>query len=750
MFRSVLTRGVSAGAVTLALLSCGALAQESLPAIDIGADQATRADRGRRVEDKATYRPSNASTALKTDTPIMETPASIQVVPQQVLLDEQATTIPRAVENVSGVVAIPSLAAGGVEQFYIRGFQTYDYYRDGVRMNSIEQNSGAENIANVDRVEVLKGPASILYGRAEPGGVINLVTKKPQATPFYAVQQQAGSWGSYRTTLDATGPLTKDESLLYRFNFAYEDNHDFFEFSGNRNIFAAPTLRWNLDARTQLDVYMSYKAAHFPKGYAIPGLVQSQLASRAYGAGPLSFLPRSLNTSEPWSRGNSDDFVVGYAFSHEFAEGWTIKHRAQAELVELTSQTAAELGVDIFKLPTLGRALSADRVAVALPAWSTHTYFTNVDVTGKFDLLDTSHTLLLGGDFQHLDVNGYTLSPSVDFGCFCYIPPLNLIAPLHTDFLTSAYDPKTRSDTAFRENWYGFYLQDQVKLPHDFFLLAGLRYDHSTTYNAVTRQTNDNSQKVSPRFGLMWRPIEEASLYGSYLTNFGGSNVGAKNPLPPQTAEQWEVGVKTELFDKRVTATIAYYYLTKQNITAPHPDAVLNAQGYRVAIGEVRNRGVELDVAGEILPGWKVIGSYSYIDSLITKDNGRLTDSNGVLVSVTGNKGHTLFNVPRHSGSLWTTYELRDGDWRGLKFGGGVVARGIRQGDNLNDFQLPGYATIGLMAGYDFKVDNATVKLQFNVDNLADTRYYAAAGNASFAIFPGAPRSFKGSIRVEY
>jgi iron complex outermembrane receptor protein len=373
-----------------------------------------------------------------------------------------------------------------------------------------------------------------------------------------------------------------------------------------------------------------------------------------------------------------------------------------------------------------------------------------VIVTGKFDILDTSHTLLMGGDFQHLDVNGYTLTPSLNFACFCFIPPLNLLAPVHTSFLTSAYDPRTRNDTAFRENWYGFYLQDQAKLPYDLFLLAGFRYDHAITYNAVTRQTNDNSQKVSPRFGLLWRPIEEVSVYGSYLTNFGGSNVGAKNPLPPQTGEQWEVGVKTELFDKRVTATIAYYNLIKQNIAAPHPDALLNAQGYRVAIGEVRNRGVELDVAGEILQGWKVIGAYSYIDSLITRDNGMLRDTNGVLVSLTGNKGHTLFNVPRHSGSIWTTYELRAGDWRGLRFGGGVVARGVRHGDNLNDFQLPGYATIGLMAGYDFKIDDATVKLQLNVDNLADTRYYAAAGNAPFAIFVGAPRSFKGSIRVEY
>jgi iron complex outermembrane recepter protein len=145
-----------------------------------------------------------------------------------------------------------------------------------------------------------------------------------------------------------------------------------------------------------------------------------------------------------------------------------------------------------------------------------------------------------------------------------------------------------------------------------------------------------------------------------------------------------------------------------------------------------------------------MIGSYSYIDSLITKDTGRVFDSSGALVSVDGNQGNRLHNVPRHSGSLWTTYEFRAGDWRGLKFGGGVVARGLRQGDNANAFQLPGYATIGLMAGYDVELGDTTVKFQFNVDNLADTRYYAASAGGAAVAFVGAPRSFKGSVRVEY
>jgi len=189
--------------------------------------------------DETSYNVPTATTATKTDTPIMETPVSIQVVPQQVLKDQQAFRLEQALWNVSGVYTQPvAFGQGAGEIFNLRGFRTLDQYRNGFRYSGI----GTLELANLDRIEVLKGPASILYGRIEPGGLINLVTKQPLASPYYLLQQQLGSFDFYRTTLDATGPVAKDHGLFYRFNLAYENAGSFIEFLENERVFIAPTL----------------------------------------------------------------------------------------------------------------------------------------------------------------------------------------------------------------------------------------------------------------------------------------------------------------------------------------------------------------------------------------------------------------------------------------------------------------------------------------------------------------------------
>jgi len=756
MLRSTLPRGVSAGALALVFSSTWLHAQEALPTIDVGAARTTPstatltprtansqtvASSAPRESDPTTYNPPNATTALKTNTPIMQTPASVQVVPQQVLRDEQATTLARAVENVSGVIAQDPTQNTGAEIFIIRGFQTPVYYRDGVRMNSQWTLTAPMDMANVDRIEVLKGPASILYGRAEPGGMVNVITKQPEATPYYSVNQQIGSWSFYRTTVDATGPLTKDDTFLYRMNMAFQDSQSFRELSQLRSYFIAPTLRWNIDAATQVNIYLDYKHATTPNDVGLPAFTKNDVWSQIFGNRPLSFLPRERNFSESWARNVNDDLILGANWSHSFNENWTLKHRFQAEVTNNNILIVNPVSFDPVT-PT-----QLDRFIYSAPRAYTHTYFTNLDLTGKFETLGLEHTLLAGGDFQHLGVNEYILFP---YGGF----PTNIdiFAPIHSA-LPPPFDPTSRVDLAFRENWYGFYLQDQIKLPYQFFLLAGARYDHANTYDVVNQKTFDNSQRVTPRFGLLWQPVQSVSLYGSYLTNFGGSNISGRRPLPPETAEQWEVGIKTQWFDNRVTATVAYYNLIKQHVATPDPDPVLAAQGYSVATGEIRNKGIELDVAGEILPGWKIIGAYSYINSLVTKDRGvdwNNIDANGNPAVTAGNTGNRLENVPRHSGSVWTTYEIQDGDWRGLKFGGGIISRSIRQGDRTNTYQLPGYATVGLMAGYETRIEGRKVNFQLNVDNLLNTRYYPASQGFALWNIVGAPRTFKGSVRVEF
>lgn len=767
MLRSPLLRGVSACAFSLAT-ACAAQAQQSLPTIEVGASRAkpVRQDGARRLQnggraasvvsatasraaepaaspanDPMTYNPPDATTALKTTAPIMQTPVSVQVVPRQIIRDQQITTIGRAVENVSGVISDDSLQAGNTQSFFIRGFNTNVYYRDGVRVNSLWTLSGPGEMANVDSVEVLKGPASILYGRAEPGGLVNIVTKPPQATPSFTINQQFGSWSYYRTTLDATGPITKDDTLLYRFNFALVDSNSFRDLSQNRSLFIAPTLRWNIDASTQVNAYLDFKHAALPNDTGAVAFTINDPGALTYGPRPLAFLPRGRNFGESWAKNVNDDIIFGINWSHAFNENWTLRHRFQGEI---TDQNNIFVWPQYFTDAT-GAYNPANPTQLARFTQTgpthTHTYFTNADLAGKFDTFGVTHNVLLGGDFQHFDYNAYSL---IDYSGGSSV--IDLFNPIYAS-APPPFDPNSRwgFDTAFRENWYGFYVQDQMKLPYNFSLLAGGRYDHANTYDVVNQKTTDNAQRVTPRVGILWQPVENVSVYGSYVTNFGGPNISRTRALPSETAQQWEAGVKTQWLDKRLTATIALYELTKQNVAAPDPIDPTE----QVAIGEVRNKGVELDVAGELAPGWKVIASYSYINSLITKDRGDVFSAAGDLISVTGNQGNRLYNVPRHSGSLWMTYEFKDGDWKGLKVGGGSVARDIRQGNNQNTFQLPGYATIGLMAAYDFKILDRKVHAQFNVDNLLDTRYYPTSSSQWF-VRVGSPRTFRGEIGVAF
>ena len=694
------------------------------------------------------YTQSTASTT-KTDTPIMESPFSAKVVTKQIMKDQQTVRLDQALENISGV--LPSRSAGGIgggqSSTFIRGFQTYEYYRDGSRFNNGYVVNGPREMANIERVEVLKGPASILYGRLEPGGMVNIVTKKPSATPYYSLQQQFGSFDYYRTTADATGPLSKNGDVLYRVNLAYENGGSFREFLNNERVFFAPTFQWNISDKTQANFHMEYQHS---SDFFDTGLF-------ALGNRPIS-VPRERNLGERGSHSESESFIVGFDWSHAFNDNWTLRHRFDAVFLP-----KADTQPSVYVLGPDESACTPASCAVNRLTFNDRrddrNYYTTLDLTGKFDTWGLKHSVLIGGDYQRLEHDSnfaWAFSPSID-----------AYNPVHVDVNANLLNtPNLAGPSAFTEEWGGFYTQDQIELPHHVHLLAGFRYDtvrrtsqSDLTFNfgsPFVQSTSEllQEESVKPRFGILYQPIPEVSVYGNYVENFGianNQNYDGK-PLPPTTARQWEAGIKTELLDKRLTATLAWFDITKQNISATDPNPIRAALGATKAVGEVRNQGVEFDVSGELLPGWKLIGSYAYIDSKITKDVGVVYDEQfNVVATNDGNKGNRLWNVPRNSSSLWTTYEFEAGDLRGLKFGAGMIARDQREGDNTNSFQLPGYVTVNLMAGYSWKVGPTKLSTQFNVNNLLDKDYYDSASGARYqGIMPGTPRNFMGSVKVEF
>ncbi|MGX2041477.1 TonB-dependent siderophore receptor [Methylocaldum sp. MU1018] len=666
------------------------------------------------------YAVLNAVTATKTDTPIMETPVSVQTVSRPVMDDQQAISVGDALKNVSG---IQSGAYTFYDNFMLRGFDTGlgNTYRNGLRQTSI---SFLET-ANLERIEVLKGPAAVLFGRIEPGGLVNLATKRPLDEAYYSVQQQFGSYDLYRTTVDATGPLLDDRSLLYRMNIAYKSNRSFRDFVSQEHVFVAPSLAWQPADRLAFNLDVEYQYDEFVEDGSDSGIP-------AIGNRPAPIpISRYLGDSTANRRNpnTQERVLVGLDWSYRFNGDWKLTNRFQY------------LTVDYDQTILFANGLRPDNRTLDRSLWRTaqsrSSYGTNLDLTGRFATGIAEHAVLAGLDFFRLDQQADGFSGDTPL-----VPPIDIFDPVYGVDLSSL---TARDDNLFferRDQWYGIYFQDQITLWDKLHILGGGRQDWAESGSGSSsvsfgdlKMDLQRTEFFSPRVGVLYQPWPWLSLYGNYIESFGSNNGGRSvsgKPFDPQTAEQYEVGIKTEFFGGRLNSTLAFYDLTKQNSLTPDSAN----PGFSVAIGEARSRGAELDVAGRVTENWSLIGSYAYTDTEITKDN-------------SGNKGNRFAAVPRNSGSFWAKYEFDRGYLRGLSLGTGVYIRGRREGDNANTFQLPGYVRWDASVGYSFEQFGSRITTQLNVYNLLDKTYY---DHSSFRanIRPGEPLTFLGSLRVEY
>ncbi len=685
-----------------------------------------------------------ATGGTKTDTPIMETPLNVQVISKQVLKDQQVITLDQALKNVSGVTTNGSggneggFFGGTGQSVILRGFESQTYFRDGFRL---QQGVSSREMANVESVEVIKGPAAILYGLVEPGGMINVVTKQPLATPYYAATQQFGSYNLYRTMLDATGPINQDKSLLYRMNLSYQNSGSFRDFVDKEDVFMAPVLKWNISPRTQATLEMEYNHQHLGLDTAFLPLDRlfSTPSSRNYG----EYTPTTRET-----------IYGGFNIAHQFNDDWSVKHRFSVNQQNIDNP--------YFVYPVDGSGGSVTRQLWGVES-QFNTYSTNLDLIGHFDTAALHHTLLIGGDYYRLDNGHHEATSFSDPANFIWdTSTIDINNPVHpgTPF-TQPLSPISQVDN--RTDQYGFYVQDQIKLPYQFHVMGGIRYqnihqDNLTRFGDIlgggSSATALSDDAVTPRVGILWRAQNWLSLYANYVESFGPNKAGAileSGALaPPTSAEQYEGGIKTEFFDGRLRATVAYYDLTKTNVATPSPNGVLAAQGISVLTGAIRSRGPEVDIQGEILPGWNMIATYANTDArIIDSGSGEATFDSYQAV------GTRFWNVPSNTGSLWNTFEFQDGGLRGFKFGGGVT---IRDGQNAccdaPAAKIPGYATVDLLAAYSLDVGKSKVTAQLNVNNLLDKQYFTGLNsirgvNSAIVDF-GTPRTFMGSISIQY
>jgi iron complex outermembrane recepter protein len=660
------------------------------------------------------YRVPDGTTATKTDTPLRDIPQSIQVVPRQVIEDRNTPRVGEALRNVSGVQQPANTSAGLFDQVFIRGFSaaTDAILRNGSR----DQSNGfiPYDTANLEQIEVLKGPGSVLYGQGQPGGTVNLVTKQPLQEPFYRVSATVGNYDSYRGTVDLTGPLNASKTLLYRLNAAVQTSGSFIDELSSSRYFVSPVLTWQISPNTKLTFDAEYLQGIVKTNFGLPA-VGTVLPNRN------GKLQRGSLVNEPYED-NRRAFRLGYNFEHQFSENWQIQNAFRANLIDGFGAFSSGFSPNLLADQ---RTLTREYTEVPGGKGSHRGVYTlDTYVVGKFNTGGIQHQLVAGVDIYR---NALFANPSLNR----VIAPLDIFNPVFGAAPGRVLSRNPATSTTIDN--LGIYIQDQIKLAENLKLLLGGRFDIVSRKFENSENASANSfqqdEAFSPRVGLVYQPIKPISLYASYSRSFNqviGTTFDS-TLFEPEEGTQYEVGVKADL-SNRVAATLAFYDLTRSNVLTLDP----RNTRFSIQTGKQRSRGIEFDVAGEILPGWNVIASYAYTDATVTTDNRFAV-------------GNRLPNIPLHSASLWTTYTLQKGSLQGLGFGLGLYHAGERKGDLANTFELPGYLRTD--AALFYKRDKLRVGL--NIENLFGSEYFESA-SSPLRVYYGAPFTIRGSISLEF
>lgn len=658
------------------------------------------------------YLAPQAATATKTDTPIIDLPGSVQVVPREVIEDQGALNLKDVYENVSSVQqAGNTLNAQSEVLPIIRGFESPTLLRNGLRSTQV----GAVDLVNVERVEVLKGPASILYGALEPGGIINYVTKKPQPVASYSIGQQIGSEDFFRTATDITGPLTEDRSLLYRFNAAYTNTDSFRHDIELERVAVAPSISWAPTDDTDFLVDLSYLHEEQPYDTGVPlGLDGEPLASRDTFFGDSDLDGRTI-----------DDYVASYELSHAFNDVWSLRNQFQFHRSEADNEALRPRGVSADDSLLLLRYQNEER--------EDDEYQFVLDGTAKFDTGFMEHTLLLGSELSLQESDFRRFRQNVAAVPISNDPDVSLDPP----------DNQVQQVQLGETRWAGFYVQDQIALlDGQLQLLLGGRYDivEQQFQSDGVSSPDVNDEAFTGRAGLLYQMDGQYSTYVSVSQSFSPQSPGTvdadNTPLSPERGVQYEAGVKAMFFDDQLMATASVFQIDKRDVALVDQD-LFNATGqiaYFPGI-EQRSRGVEFDLSGALTDELQIIANYSYTETEVLANPG---DPESV--------GDSLGGVPKHKARLWLNYHFDEGSGLdGFGLGAGVRYTGDSTAQFDNTLKLDSYVVVDAAAWYNWK----GAKIGLNLYNLFDEDYIVRASDRSIA-HPGQPFTVVGSASLRF
>jgi len=648
---------------------------------------------------------TQSATATKTGTSLRDTPQAVNVVTKDQIAAQGSTTLTQALRYTPGVISQYG-DDSRYDWFTIRGFRP-SRYLDGLRLPFGSRGYAQPRVEpfSLERAEVLKGPASVLYGQGDPGGLINMVSKRPSATALNEVEMQFGTDKRIQTAFDLGGGAGDDDSFLYRIVGVGRLTDTQYDYVREKKGYIAPSFTFKADEGTSLTVYGSYQHIDSPGGGGAPALpANGTLYTRMYPE-----LPRSAFPGEPgYDHYKSDQASVGYEFEHEVDDTWTIRQNLRYSYIGTDTQRVQPY------CPAACNPTAFYRYAWAFPE-SARAVTVDNQAIGNFQTGDVAHTALFGLDYS------YESSRYEESALSPIFTPFNGLDPVYGATAITRPPIATRIDQD--RSQIGLYAQDQMEWNNFVFSLGG-RYDWANTDTRTRTSVADNQVdqrdgKFTWRAGLVYNFDNGLSPYAGYSTSFnpasGTDRLG--NAFEPTTGEQFEVGVKYQPNGSNSFVTLSAYHLTQDNVLSP--DTTPGFTNYSVQTGQVRMRGVELEGKAEITDAFSVLASYAYTDSEITRAN-----PNAAGIS---NEGNRFAFVPRQQASLWLDYTLQTSTiWDGLSFGGGARYTGQTFGDNANKFDIPSYTVFDAAVRYDFgKADPKLegLKASLNVSNIFDRKY---------------------------
>ncbi|MEG0861187.1 MAG: TonB-dependent siderophore receptor [Pseudomonas sp.] len=650
------------------------------------------------------YIARRTSTGTKTDTPMLENPQAISVVTRERMEDLGAQKLDQALRYTAGVRTDSGGSDNAADNPFLRGYAISFTYRDGLRLRPVGFfGIFGEEVYGLERIEVLKGPTSVLYGQSAPGGMINSISKRPTDYQRGEVALVTGTGDRKQAQFDSSGPLNEDGSLLYRFVALGREADGNFDYTDDDRVYVAPSLTWKPDDQTQLTLLTSYQKNKALASTNIPWAAVN-------GDSPHGRVPMHRFLGEPgFDHEEVETWSLGYEFSHQFNDTWGVRQNVRYSDFDNQENYLARAsglinGDDGSVNSTIKRSYQLRHAYGDLLSLDNQ-------LQANFSTGPVEHTALFGVD--------YSWSNSIRNERWGEGPTLNVFNPNYGSPVdTSVY--KDWVNTQQRSVQTGFYVQDQLKYGNWVMTLGGRQDEASSrTKDRWTGQekSDQNWSAFTGRAGLVYLFDNGFAPYISYSESFNpvsGTTSPARGskPMDPETGKQYEVGIRYQPPGSETQITLSVYDLLKQNALTTDPDN----WSYSVQTGETRSKGVELEALTTIADDLKLTASYSYSDVKVTKAND-------------GNEGNRLYKVPAQLASAWLDYSIPFDPLQGLSVGLGARYTGYTYGDAANTFKVPSYTLLDAAVRYDLgKLDPKLkgTRISVNASNLSD-RYYVAS-----------------------